>query len=238
MQVSLLNYTKNSLSVIYTAARTCYSSQTPNEILANQVSRDKQVRLIKKVINSGHHSVLEHISFTFSVSGISRACSHQLVRHRLASYSQQSQRYVNPEENIVIPPSIRKDKRLVKKFQKFIQQSHSLYENLMSKGIPKEDARFVLPNATSTNIVITMNLRELINVCAERLCLKAQWEIRELFTKAKESVKKTDNFLGSFLVPKCVNLGYCPEKESCGLMPTKDKSKVKNQNDKSKIQRV
>lgn len=221
MEVSLLNYTKEPLYIIYTAARTCYSSFTPREISNNKISCKKMRSLIKKVVSSGHHSVLEHVVFTFAVSGISRACSHQLVRHRIASYSQQSQRYVRPAEDIIIPPSIAKDGELTKELQYFVSQSAHLYEKLVKKGIPKEDARFVLPNAVSTNLVLTMNLRELMNVCAVRLCNKAQWEIRELFSQVKKVVAEIDEFLAGFLVPKCSTLNFCPEEDGCGLMPPK-----------------
>lgn len=221
MKVSLLNYTREPLSIIYTAARTCYSSLAPCEILNNRASPTKMRSLIKRVVNSGHHSVLEHAVFTFAVSGISRACSHQLVRHRIASYSQQSQRYVDPTENIIVPPSIAKDGVLVKEVQDFVAQSARLYKKLVQKGIPKEDARFVLPNAVSTNLVFTMNLRELMNVCALRLCNKAQWEIRELFSRVKNAIAETDEFLAEFLVSKCIPIGFCLEEDGCGLMPSK-----------------
>ena len=221
MQVTLISYTREPLSIIYTAARTCYSALSPSEIISQKVSPVRMRTLIRKVVNSGHHSVLEHIVFTFGVSGISRACSHQLVRHRIASYSQQSQRYVNPNEDIIIPPSIAKDKILNREVRKFLSQSSSLYDRLVKNGIPKEDARFVLSNAVATNIVITMNLRELVNACGVRLCNKAQWEIRELFSLMKKSVSKVDKFLGGFLVERCITLGFCPEEDGCGLMPKK-----------------
>lgn len=221
MQVSLINYTKEPLLVIYTAARTCYSAVRPDEIQAKEFSLKKMRSLIKKVVTSGHHSVLEHASFTFAISGISRACSHQLVRHRMASYSQQSQRYVEPGDDLVIPPSIQGNELLCKEFKSLVKEIKNLYGRLLKEDIPKEDARFILPNAVATNIVMTMNLRELMHASALRLCTKAQWEIRELFTKIKERVGQVDNFLANFLNPKCISLGYCPEEESCGLTPKK-----------------
>jgi thymidylate synthase (FAD) len=215
MNVSLLNYTKDPLRIIYISARTCYSSLPPDKI--KEVSRERMKSLIKKIISSGHHSVLEHVSFTFSISGISRVCSHQLVRHRIASFSQQSQRYTKPN-SFVTPDSIKR-KDIYNKYEKFIKNSFDFYNELINAGIPKEDARFVLPNATKTNIVVTMNLRELMNASSVRLCKRAQWEIREVFERMKEEVKRVDGFLAGFLVPKCIVLGYCPEEESCGLMP-------------------
>jgi len=217
----LINYTKEPLSVIYTAARTCYSPTHPDEILTKEVSSDKIRALIKKVVDSGHHSVLEHASFTFAISGISRACSHQLVRHRMASYSQQSQRYVKSSDDLVIPPSIQENKLFCKKFESLVEQIKYLYGKFIKEGIPREDARYILPNAVATNLVMSMNLRELMHTSALRLCTKAQWEIRELFSKIKERVGQVDNFLANFLNPKCISLGYCPEEKSCGLTPKK-----------------
>jgi len=222
VQVFLINYTREPLSVIYTAARTCYSAAQPNEIQAKEVSPEKMRLLIKKVVASGHHSVLEHVSFTFAISGISRACSHQLVRHRIASYSQQSQRYVEPGDDVIIPPAIQKNELLCKEFKTLVKETKELYKKFVEEGISKEDARFILPNAVATNIVMTMNLRELMHASALRLCTKAQWEIRELFTKIKERVSEVDSFLANFLNPKCISLGYCPEEESCGLTPKRD----------------
>jgi len=217
----LINYTKEPLSVIYTAARTCTSSAHPDEIQAKKASLDKKRSLIEKVVDSGHHSVLEHTSFTFAISGISRACSHQLVRHRIASYSQQSQRYVKSSDDMVIPPSIRENELLCSEFKSLTEEIQNLYVRFTKEGIPKEDARYILPNAVTTNIVMSMNLRELMHTSALRLCTKAQWEIRELFTKIKERVGQVDSFLANFLNPKCISLGYCPEEGSCGRTPKK-----------------
>lgn len=219
MEVVLVNYTSEPILVIYTAARTCYSLYSPTKIRSSGVSIQKMRALIRKVVNSGHHSVLEHVSFTFAVSGISRACSHQLVRHRIASYSQQSQRYVKPIEKPIVPPSITRDECILREYLNFMKMSQSFYTKLVRSGIPREDARFVLPGAMPTNILMTMNLRELMNVCAVRLCSKAQWEIRELFSLVKQRVSEAARFLGRFLVQKCISLGYCPEENGCGLMP-------------------
>ncbi len=223
MEVSLIAYTPKCLKVMYTAAKTCVSSKFPHEIWKDNPSRAKIIRLLRKIYQEGHHSIFEHCFFTFAISGISRTCSHQLVRHRLASYAQQSQRYVNmKKEAFVIPESIRKNKELKEKFERFLENSKKLYEEFSGK-IPKEDARFILPQAISTNLVMTLNLRELMNIAKERLCLKAQWEIRELVSKMRDEVKKVDSFLSELMQPKCVILGYCPEEKSCGLMPKNDR---------------
>ncbi len=225
MRVTLINYTPKPIETVFTAARTCYSSDGPTEIWNAASSSEKSERmhsLIDRVIASGHLSVLEHITFTFAVEGISRACSHQLVRHRIASFSQQSQRYVAAgDDAFVTPPSIKDNPEALRLFEKSIDAAKRAYEELMSLGIPREDARFVLPNATKTNIVMSMNFRELYQVCQIRLCARAQWEIRELFWRVKGEIKGVPELRGlaEYLQPKCVVLGYCPEHRSCGLMP-------------------
>ena len=222
MKIELVNYTNNPLKVIYAAARTCYSSQTPIEIWNAEAGKNKILKLVKKVFEAGHHSVFEHVNFTFAIEGISRACSHQLVRHRLMSPSQQSQRYVkNNEHSYVIPHTILKNKEAVDLYEEAIQNIYNTYNTLIEKyGIPKEDARFLLPNAAKTNLIITMNFRELFNISQVRLCGKAQWEIRELFWKIKGLLMNNDELyeLGKLLQPKCMILGYCPEKDSCGYI--------------------
>jgi len=231
MIVKLINYTPKPIETAFTAARTCYSAEGPASIWSRAkgdsepaITRDRMHSLLDRVIASGHMSVLEHINFTFSIEGCSRACSHQLVRHRIASYSQQSQRYVKlKERNFVIPPTIRGNDEARAIFEKFLDSAKFAYEKLIELGIPKEDARFVLPNATMTNLVMTMNFRELYTVCQVRLCTRAQWEIRELFIKVKAEIKKVPELSGlaDYLQPKCIILGYCPEEKSCGLMPSK-----------------
>ena len=234
MIVKLINHTRNPIQTIFIAARTCYSADGP-EALWNQVispandndtaSSERMFSLIDKVIASGHMSVLEHISFTFAIEGISRACSHQLVRHRIASFSQQSQRYVAvKDDDFVVPNSIESNPDAMNIYEKLLHDAQSAYKSLMALGVPQEDARFALPNASFTNIVMTMNFRELHQVCQIRLCTRAQWEIRELFWKAKSEIKNIEELKGlaEYLQPKCIMLGYCPEHKSCGMMPGKD----------------
>lgn len=169
------------------------------------------IALIKRLFRIGHHSVLEHISLTFAIAGISRVCSHQLVRHRLASYSQQSQRYVKQLPEFVIPNSLKGSQD----FKEELKRIHNLYLK-MAKSLKKEDARYIIPNAQTTNIIMTMNLRELIHASSLRLCNRAQWEIRQLFQKIKAEVKHYEPVLARFLKPRCFHLGFCPEIEPCG----------------------
>lgn len=225
MKITLLNYTTQPIKTIYTAARTCYSSDNPTDIWEREVEEEEMYSLLDKTIESGHHSIFEHISLTFAIRGISRTCSHQLVRHRIASYSQQSQRYVKYNEaSYVKPERIRKRDNIDERYIDQIDKLFSIYNEFVDEGVPEEDARFILPNATKTNIVMTMNFRELYTVCSIRLCSRAQWEIRELFWEIKSSIQAEDELTGlaDYLQPKCEHIGYCPEASSCGRMPDKE----------------
>jgi len=213
LTVRLLFYTPEPEDVIYRAIRVCYQEDVGGE----EASVDVRKNIIRKVIKRGHLSVIEHVSFTFLATGISRACSHQLVRHRLASYSQQSQRYVDFEGlRFVIPPSILKSGELKESYENFISESFRLYRSLRDSGIPQEDARFVLPNASSTSIVFTMNARELLHFLGLRLCRRSQWEIRELAIKMGEILSKVLPSVFGLSAPQC-SKGPCPEGDlTCG----------------------
>lgn len=185
MQVELIAITRflkgdgSPEALIEYAGRVCYRSK----------SKGDPASFIQARIRDGHESIIEHASATFEISGISRACSHQLVRHRLASYSQESQRYVsmdNPEW--VLPPSIMKDEEALKIWEQFAEKVKEAYRALRARGIAKEDARFVLPNATATRIVVTMNFRELRHFFRVRISPQAQWEIRELAVRMLEII--------------------------------------------------
>lgn len=220
MDVRVLAYTPDPLRVIYTAARTCYSAGPPSELWAEEATRPRMERLITHVVESGHHSVLEHVSFTLAVEQVSRSASHQLVRHRLASYSQQSQRYVQGPFPYVTPASwTRAGNELAGRYHAGMAEINRLYVEALAAGIPAEDARFLLPNAVTTNLTMTMNLRELMHTVGLRTCERAQWEIQELFVRVAEAVRGVDPFLGAFLVTKCERLGYCDERETCGRYP-------------------
>jgi thymidylate synthase (FAD) len=221
------------LPLIYTACRTCYSELEPQDIFeratSGQVASEKQQDLIRRVIESGHGSTIEHIVFTFAISGVTRTLSHQLVRHRAGvAFDQQSQRYLNykrpsymvPGSLTDAPPEIRD------RFTAEMDDSLAFYGEMLAAGIPGEDARFVMPNATRTNLIMTANLRALIHMSGLRLCTMAQWEIRRLFQLIRHEIFAVSPFLGSFLAPKCVPLGYCDEDrnrdEHCPIRPHKD----------------
>src|SRR5215470_431436 len=219
--------------LIYTACRTCYSELTPEDIFERatdgRIEAAKMQKLISGVIESGHGSTIEHVVFTFGISGVSRTLSHQLVRHRAGvAFDQQSQRYVTYKKAAtLLPQTIAEAEPDVReRYEEQIEGAMSLYGDLVGAGIPGEDARFVFPNATRTNLVMTTNLRALIHMSGLRLCTMAQWEIRRLFQLIRHEIFQVSPFLGSFLAPKCVALGYCDEfnnrDEHCPIRPHKD----------------
>jgi len=219
--------------LIYTACRTCYSELEPDEIFRRAVDGEvdpaRQQKLIQGVIESGHGSTIEHVVFTFGISGVSRTLSHQLVRHRAGvAFDQQSQRYVKFKGPATMEPGtiLEADDALRERFEAQVAGALDLYGDLLEAGIPGEDARFVFPNATRTNLIMTANLRALIHMSGLRLCTMAQWEIRRLFQLVRHEVFQVSPFLGSFLAPKCVPLGYCDEMgnrdEHCPIRPHKD----------------
>jgi thymidylate synthase (FAD) len=238
MNVSLLSFTPEPLRVIFTAARSCYSPSAPLEIWEKASDEEKMLALIKRTVESGHHSVLEHVSFTFGVKGISRACSHQLVRHRLASYSQQSQRYVRKTDSAaVVPGSISDVRKFKEKFDALLGEIEAFYNEMVEAGIPAEDARYILPNAVTTNIVMTMNMRELIHASSLRLCLRAQWEIRRLFLEMRKALERNEDTarLSDFVLMKCEITGFCDEADCCGIRPPKDEVLGIQKNEKGKV---
>lgn len=185
MKVTLIQQTPDPIQTIAEIASICYDSEPADPM-----------KLVKHLYRNGHHSVFEHIYFTFKIEGISRACSHQLVRHRMCSFTQRSQRYCSEDGfDYVIPDTINP--------LLFAADMASLkfwYEDFQEQGVPNEDARYVLPNACCTDMYLSCNLRELIHICNERLCSRAQWEIRNM---VKEMVSLVDPELHFMLVPKC-----------------------------------
>lgn len=212
MKVKLLRHTTDAELLCGAAALTSTRSGSPSETLA-KMDPDKSKQIIKRVTGYGHVSVIEHASFTFSVEGVSRAMTHQLVRHRIASYTQQSQRYVTYEtlEKYVTPPNIANNMEAKEIFEEALEKISEAYQKLLKLGIPKEDARFILPNAAKTNIIVTMNARELRHFFNLRCCARAQWEIREVATEMLKQAKKAAPALFEDAGPTCIQLGYCPE---------------------------
>lgn len=240
LKVSLLNYTKNGEETIAQAGKLCYSAVGVDEISKKQ-DQESIEKYVKMLASLGHLSPIEHISFTFAAEGVSRTLTHQLVRHRLASYSQQSQRYVKLEGfEYIIPPHIKANKEACKIFIKAMEEDQKAYdkladiltkkhfEDLIREGEDEktakrkatkmaiEDARYVFPNACETKIVFTMNARTLLHFFNLRSCNRAQWEIRELSDQMLKLVKDIYPNIFAKAGPSCIG-GPCPEgKMTCG----------------------
>ncbi|HZV82598.1 MAG TPA: FAD-dependent thymidylate synthase [Geobacteraceae bacterium] len=212
MKVTLLQYTPDPEKTVALAARLCYSAASIGE-LHDRLTASDITAFLEKIMSLGHQSVLEHVSFTFGIEGISRACSHQLVRHRLASYSQQSQRYVTFKGDdfpLVVPDSIAGVPGRAELFSRAMQACAEAYRQLVADGVPAEDARFVLPNAAETKIIVTMNGRELLHFFELRCCERAQWEIRAMAIEMLRAVKPLAPVIFASAGPGCVGDG-CPE---------------------------
>jgi thymidylate synthase (FAD) len=217
MNINLITFTPSPESVCDLGARVCVSEDIPQP--------DEGLRALGHALESGHESVLEHAVFTFAIEGISRACSHQLVRHRMASFSQQSQRYVNVSKeqyfSWVMPKTIATNASVETHdwFICLMDEIDRLYRWLVKEGIPEEDARYILPNACTTNLLVTMNARELRHFFSLRCCERAQWEIKELAERMLALVREVAPTLFKDAGPRCKALGYCPEAKGCGKMP-------------------
>lgn len=232
MHVKLLFNTPNPEKLVAAAAKLCYSSSDIDNLFEN-LNDEKVDSFIKMLMNLGHESPLEHINFTFAIEDISRSLLAQLTRHRIASYSVQSQRYVKSEKSeFVIPPSIKNNPEALSEFLNIMEKCKESYdklteilknsydkENTNDKKYEKasiEDARYVLPNAWCTKIICTFNARSLLNFFNCRCCNRAQWEIRNLAIKMLEEVKKVAPNIFKNAGPSCVK-GVCSEgKMSCG----------------------
>ncbi len=213
MKVELIGYTPDPVGAIEKAASTCYDSQPAGG------------RIMRHCYKSGHHAVLEFAEFTFRISGVSRALTHQLVRHRMASYAQRSQRYcVEDGFEYVTPKTVSSKEEAHALYDKTVDAIREAYSALIEMGVPAEDARMLLPNACCTEICVKMNLRELIHFCNERLCACAQWEIRTMTREMVKAVVEVAPELKEFLVPKCearAPYSFCTESKSrtCGRHP-------------------
>ena len=217
MKVELIAYTPEPDIIAAVAAKLTHSKSDIDELLKED--REKLKRLLRIVIKMGHTSVVEHAYFTFAISGVSRALTHQLVRHRIASYSQQSQRYVEQDMEYVTPPSIARNEKIRKKYDEMMKKIWELY-NEMKEEVPIEDARYILPNATTSKIIVSMNARSLLNFFELRCCLHAQWEIRKLAWRMLHLVKKVAPTIFEDAGPPCRTRGYCPmDKKDCIWYP-------------------
>lgn len=219
MQVKLLRYTPEPEKTVAMSARLCYSPIGAAQ-LEEKITDEQAAKLVRKLVEMGHFSTLEHVTFTFAIEGVSRVLTHQLVRHRIASYSQQSQRYVKEHDfETILPLSIAAKPAEREKFEKLMSEIRNLYTEWTEMGIPAEDARYILPNAAETKIVVTMNVRALYNFFRLRCCSRAQWEIRALAEKMLAEVKEVAPVLFEKAGPSCVTEGICTEGEmTCGRL--------------------
>jgi thymidylate synthase (FAD) len=232
LKVLLIEHTPNPEVLIAKAAKLCYSSVGIEE-MNESMDSEKTLKFINNLMAMGHESPVEHVSFTFAIEGVSRTLTHQLVRHRIASYSQQSQRYVKLNQfEYVIPPEIESDKYAKNIFVKAMEADQTAYDKLTAHLTAKyidsgmknsaaekksiEDARYVFPNACETKIVVTMNVRTLLHFFNQRCCNRAQWEIRELAFQMLKLVKQVSPTIFKYAGPSCLS-GDCPEgKMTCG----------------------
>ncbi|MBN1298120.1 MAG: FAD-dependent thymidylate synthase [Actinobacteria bacterium] len=220
MKVNLVKYTPEPEKMVAVAARLCYSPAGGEKLFEN-LNNEEVVKLVRFVVKSGHLSTTEHVVFTFAAEGVSRSLTHQLVRHRLASYNQQSQRYVKFHENFqyITPPAVSNNNKVSDKFAEMIEKIHAFYEEMLDAGVEVEDARYILPAASETKIIITMNGRELLHFFTVRCCNRAQWEIRQLAILMLKLVKKISPVIFENAGPNCLR-GPCPEgKFKCEVPP-------------------
>ena len=217
MPVELLYHTPDPERAIATAARLCYAPVGAAELM--ETMPEERVRsVLTTIMSSGHFSTLEHASYTFAIDGVSRALTHQLVRHRIASFNQQSQRYVKFTDGVAVvkPASVTASPEKEAVFDEAIEACVSAYRKLLDAGVPAEDARYLLPNAAESKIVVTMNVRELLHFFSLRCCNRAQWEIRDMAHRMLELARPTAPFVFADAGAPCVR-GACPEgKMTCG----------------------
>ena len=219
MNVKLISYTPEAERKVAMAARLCYSPVGAAE-LEERLSDTQVQSLVQKILSMGHYSTLEHASFTFAIEVVSRVLTHQLVRHRIASYSQQSQRYVKEHEfEYILPPSVAANPSAKERFEGLMEEIRTVYGELTAMGVHQEDARYCLANATETKILVTMNARALFNFFELRCCARAQWEIRKMAELMLQQVKAVSPALFDKAGPTCISGGYCREGDlSCGRL--------------------
>jgi len=220
MKVTLIQHTPEPEKLVAVAARMCYSSSSGSEIV-EKITPEIIGKMIMQAKESHHDSLFEHITFTFLIEGVSRVLSHQLVRHRIGVvFHQRSQRYVKQElkDDVYVPMSILSNNEAYDVFNHAITICASAYNKLIDLGVPKEDARYVFPNATNTQLIMTVNARELIHILNLRLCQRAQDEIQRLFTMILWECRKACPLIFNSVGPNCYqHNGVCPEgKMSCG----------------------
>ncbi len=220
IQVTLIDHTTEPIRALYMAYRVCYSALTPQQVLERiddeRIPQEKMAGFVAERMKTGHTSPLEQVWFEFGISGVTRAFSHQFVRHRIGiSFEQQSQRYVTYKDGsfpFTVPKTV-EQAGMTDDMEALFERAGRLYQKMIDNGVPAEDARFLLPNATNTNFKITVNFAELLHICDQRLCTRAQWEFRRVAALMRAEVVRAVPDLGRYLQPKCgeLRMGYCDE---------------------------
>ena len=222
LKVTLLAHTPDADKLVAAAAKLCYSAADVDTLM-DGLTADKVEAMCQKLADLGHESPIEHASYTFAVEGVSRALLAQLTRHRIASYSVQSQRYVDKAGfDYVIPPSIEGNDEAKDIFNRCITTLDLCYQELRIIGIPAEDARFVLPNACDTRIIFSMNARSLHNFFKLRCCNRAQWEIRAMADEMLRLCREVSPVLFKSAGPSCAVTGKCSEGSMCCGTPREE----------------
>jgi thymidylate synthase (FAD) len=231
LEVTLIDFARDPLAKLYGAYRTCYTPKTPREVWSEieggKIQKDQIRTFVQERLKTGHASPLEQVVFWFGISGVSRSLSHQFVRHRIGiSFEQQSQRYVKYQEDRldwVRPRTWEEVPGMKDEYDRLMKEISRVYRLALERGIPAEDARFVLPNATPTNFQVMVNFAELLHIADLRLCWRAQWEIRRMVALMRREIVKAVPEIGGYLQPKCGErrMGYCDEPlkdwEACPL---------------------
>jgi len=220
INVRLLDHTSDPIRSLYIAYRTAYSALRPQTIAERiesaRITRDEMLAFVEKRLETGHASPLEHVWFEFAISGVTRAFSHQFVRHHIGiSFEQQSQRYVafkKGEFPYTVPDTVR-DKGFAPKMEEAFERLGELYQEMIDGGVPAEDARFLIPNAANTNFKVAVNFLELLHICDLRLCTRAQWEFRRVASQMRAEINRKFPELAKYIQPKCGDKrwGYCDE---------------------------
>jgi len=210
IKVKIIDITPNTEELITFSALVSFWEEWSGDKyeLINKSDVEKHLPLL---MMAGHHSILEHAKVTFVIEGCSRSCLAQITRHRHASFTVQSQRFVKIDKpEYVIPDTIRQNPEALKKYEELMEKIWDTYRELIDMGVPKEDARMVLPNATRTKMTVTMNFRELLHVMQLRMCYHAQWEIRDIMWALWEQLMQVAPHVFIHGVPPCVKKGFCP----------------------------
>jgi len=235
IKIELVSHTPDPELTVALAARSCVRDLELSDVRA-ELSAEDVARLIATVIAKGHHSVLEHVSFTFAISGVSRVLSHQLVRHRIASYSQLSQQRVDSSNlSYAIPPEVRAHPELCREYEEVMEQCLKLYQRMTEQGLPKGSSRYALPSGFTTRVLMTMNARSLFNLIEQRLCAAEEWEFRQVAALLHRRLMDVAPAIFRFAGTPCETEGTCLEGEVGNRCGRQRVTKARISNTRSEI---